>query len=189
MIGLEYILSLYGVQHQELAEKLGIKKQNINLWIKGKQNVSKKYLPTLSEMFGIDEEYFQKEVDEIDKLLIQKEKIWRDWRPEVLDPKLNLSLEKLEQAAIKTEAIEVELEKARLIKSINSEVSSIKDDIELQIITQIDSLIREYRHKNIFKFTINAISHYYKVIPEWVRYPDSNDFIEEFMELIKKYDL
>ncbi len=31
MLGLEYVLNLYDVQHIELAEKLGIKKQNINL--------------------------------------------------------------------------------------------------------------------------------------------------------------
>jgi uncharacterized protein YjcR len=35
------------MQHIELAEKLGIKKQNINLWIKRKQNIPKKYLPVL----------------------------------------------------------------------------------------------------------------------------------------------
>ena len=57
MLGLEYILGLYNMQHIELAEKLGIKKQNINLWIKRKQNIPKKYLPVLEELFGIDKEY------------------------------------------------------------------------------------------------------------------------------------
>jgi DNA-binding XRE family transcriptional regulator len=38
LLGLEYILGLYNMQHVELAEKLGIKKQNINLWIKGRQS-------------------------------------------------------------------------------------------------------------------------------------------------------
>lgn len=75
MIGLEYILNLYNMQHQELAKKLGIKKQNINLWIKGKQNVSKKYLPVLSKIFNIPEKYFQKELDEIDKMEIQNIKL------------------------------------------------------------------------------------------------------------------
>jgi hypothetical protein len=41
------------MQHIELAEKLGIKKQNINLWIKRKQNIPQKYLPVLQELFGI----------------------------------------------------------------------------------------------------------------------------------------
>ena len=34
IIGLEYILALYDMQHIDLAERLGIKKQNINMWIK-----------------------------------------------------------------------------------------------------------------------------------------------------------
>ena len=35
MIGLEYILKVSDIQQKDLAEELGIKKQNINLWIKG----------------------------------------------------------------------------------------------------------------------------------------------------------
>lgn len=60
------------MQHIELADKLGIKKQNINLWIKRKQNIPKKYLPVLEELFGIRKEYFTKEITEIEKLEIQK---------------------------------------------------------------------------------------------------------------------
>ncbi|HEY5563158.1 MAG TPA: hypothetical protein VIK72_15650 [Clostridiaceae bacterium] len=47
MSELEYILSLYNMQHIKLAEKLEIKKQSINFWIKGKQKIPKKYLPIL----------------------------------------------------------------------------------------------------------------------------------------------
>jgi len=50
------------MQHIDLADKLGIKKQNINLWIKRKQNIPKKYLPILTDLFGIEEEYFIKEL-------------------------------------------------------------------------------------------------------------------------------
>ena len=81
MIGLEYILNLYNMQHVELADKLGIKKQNINMWIKGKQNIPKKYLPILEEIFSIDKKYFTKELDEIDQLEIQKEKLKMDLKP------------------------------------------------------------------------------------------------------------
>lgn len=42
------------MQHVELAEKLGIKKQNINMWIKGKQNIPQKYLPVLEDLFGLE---------------------------------------------------------------------------------------------------------------------------------------
>jgi plasmid maintenance system antidote protein VapI len=94
MIGLEYILNLYNMEHQSLAEKLGIKKQDINLWIKGKQNISKKHLPLLSEMFGIDEQYFQKELDDIDKLMIQKEKLRQELMPKVVDYETDITLGK-----------------------------------------------------------------------------------------------
>ena len=70
LIGLEYVLNLYNLQHIELAEKLGIKKQNINMWVKGRQNIPKKYLPVLEELFGIDQFYFGRELSEIDQLEI-----------------------------------------------------------------------------------------------------------------------
>jgi plasmid maintenance system antidote protein VapI len=81
LIGLEYILSLYNMQHVELAEKLGIKKQNINMWIKRKQKIPKKYLPILESIFELKQEYFTKELTEIEKLEIQKEKLKRDLKP------------------------------------------------------------------------------------------------------------
>ncbi|QXE20023.1 YdaS family helix-turn-helix protein [Clostridium sp. 001] len=75
MIGLEYILALYNINHSKLAEELGIKRQNINQWIRGKNKIPKKYLPIVSKMFNIPEEIFQKELSDIDKLKIQKMKI------------------------------------------------------------------------------------------------------------------
>jgi Plasmid maintenance system antidote protein len=80
LIGLEYILGLYNMQHIELAEKLGIKKQNINLWIKGKQNIPKKYLPILEQLFGTKQEYFMRELNEIEKLEIQKDKLKKGFK-------------------------------------------------------------------------------------------------------------
>lgn len=62
MICLEYILDLYHMSQTELADALGIKKQNLTLWLKGKQDVSKKHLPAMEEIFGIPQEYFQKEL-------------------------------------------------------------------------------------------------------------------------------
>jgi plasmid maintenance system antidote protein VapI len=78
LIGLEYILGFYNMQHIELAKELGLKKQNINLWIKGKQGIPKKYLPRLEKIFGISREYFSKELNEIEKLEIQKEKLKKE---------------------------------------------------------------------------------------------------------------
>ena len=68
MIGLEFILALHKIQQKDLANELGIKKQNINLWISGKQNISKKYLPILSNKFDVSVEFLQNEVD-TDKIM------------------------------------------------------------------------------------------------------------------------
>lgn len=51
------------------------------LWIKGKQSIPIKYLPKLEELFGIDKEYFSKELNEIERLEIQKEKLKRELNP------------------------------------------------------------------------------------------------------------
>lgn len=78
MIGLEYILKLYNITQQELAEKLGIKRQNIDAWIRGKRKIPQKHLLKLSEIFKLPEGYFQSELNEKDKLSIQQLKIRND---------------------------------------------------------------------------------------------------------------
>lgn len=78
MIGLEYILMIYNQKQQSVADYLGIKHQNINLWIKGKQMISKKHLPKLERLFGISQEYFQKELTDVDKLVIKNAKLQKE---------------------------------------------------------------------------------------------------------------
>ncbi|AQR93390.1 helix-turn-helix domain-containing protein [Clostridium saccharoperbutylacetonicum] len=73
MIGLEYICKLFDKKYIVLAEELGVSKQAIYNWINKKKAIGKKHLPILSEMFGeLPEEFFQKELTELDKLEIQK---------------------------------------------------------------------------------------------------------------------
>ena len=81
LIGLEFVLGLYNMQHVELAEKLGIKKQNINMWVKQKQNIPKKYLPVLEELFQVNKDLLSRELTELEKLEIQKEKLKKDLQP------------------------------------------------------------------------------------------------------------
>ncbi|WP_252247114.1 helix-turn-helix transcriptional regulator [Clostridium sp. ZBS4] len=79
MIGLEYVLKLWNITQQELADKLEIKQQNIDSWIKGKRKIPKKHLPKLVEIFNLPEEYFQKKLNDVDKLTIQQMKIRNEW--------------------------------------------------------------------------------------------------------------
>lgn len=75
MIGLDYILKLFNMTQQELANKLEIKQQNIDAWIKGKRNIPKKHLPKLVEIFNIPQVFFQKELTDIEEFEIHKIKI------------------------------------------------------------------------------------------------------------------
>lgn len=71
MICLEYILELHHMSQAELADALGIKPQNLTLWLKGKQDVSKKHLPAMEKIFGVPQEYFQKELTQIRAIELQ----------------------------------------------------------------------------------------------------------------------
>lgn len=73
MIGLEYICKFYDCEYKEVAEKLNISRQAINSWLRGKKRIPINRLVQLSKMFdNIPQQYFQKEITEIDKLEIQK---------------------------------------------------------------------------------------------------------------------
>ncbi|NRT90207.1 helix-turn-helix domain-containing protein [Clostridium beijerinckii] len=67
MIGLEYICQCYGKSYNSIAEELGISRQSINGWLKGTRLIPTKHLPKLAEIFSLPEEYFQKELSELEK--------------------------------------------------------------------------------------------------------------------------
>jgi plasmid maintenance system antidote protein VapI len=197
MIGLEYILNLYDVQHQTLAEKLGIKKQNINLWVKGKQSISKKYLPVLSEMFGVDEMYFQKELNELDRLILQKEKLQKDIEPVIIGYQQQLSFENEDEPDLieipiydtsEMNEIEFQIEKAKVLDGFREILAYIQKDYELNTFQQIVLLFKNHGDKLFLPATIDALSHYYDVLPDWVGEPESSEFVDEFMELATKYE-
>ncbi|MEA4989188.1 MAG: helix-turn-helix transcriptional regulator [Anaerovorax sp.] len=194
MIGLEYILQLYGMQHQELAEKLGIRKQNINLWVKEKQNISKKHLPALTEMFGVDESYFQKELTDVDKLVVQKEKLSRELKPEVVGYQMQLMIGEnadLTQVPIYNNevinGIEIEISKAKVIDDFREVVSTAIYDYEVNTFEQLNMLFKEYGDKPLIRDTIDALSYYFNVLPDWVGEAESEEFVADFIKLVERY--
>jgi transcriptional regulator with XRE-family HTH domain len=184
------------MQHIELAEKLGIKKQNINLWIKKKQNIPKKYLPILEETFGIKKEYFNKEIDEIDKLEIQKEKLKRDLKPVI---------KKYEQQFIIGEAndivevpvydkeeinsIERNIEKAKLVTRFKRALDIVDQNPYMDTFKLIVELIEKAQHEIILHKTIEALAHYLEVLPDWVSSgPEQDEFESEIFEVFDDYN-
>lgn len=196
MIGLEYILSLYNMQHIELADKLGIKKQNINLWIKGKQNIPKKYLPVLEELFNINQEYFKKELTDIEKLEIQKEKLKRDLNPVIMD-----SYEKFligEEEGFKEipvydkkeiNKIENDIEIAKITSKLKDAMSVVDNNPYMDTYKLFAELMEKSQHEPLVHKTIEALAHYFKVLPNWVSSGDEqDDFEEEILEVLANHD-
>ena len=175
MIGLEYILSIYNMQHIELAERLGIKKQNINLWIKGRQNVPKKYLPILEKLFGIKQEYFTKELNEIEKLEIQKEKLKKDLNPVIKKHEQQFSIGEVndlvevpiyDKEEINT--MERTIEKAKLISKFKEAMDIVNDNPYMETYKLVVELMEKVPHEAIVHKTIQALAHYFELLPDWV---------------------
>lgn len=191
MIGLEYILSLYSMQHIELAEKLGIKKQNINMWIKGKQNIPKKYLPVLEELFRIKQEYFTKELNEIEKLEIQKEKLKKDLKPVIkkheqqfLIGEVNDIVEVPIYDKEEINQMERTIEKAKLLSRLKEAMDIVDDNPYMDTYKLIVELMEKAQHEAIVHKTIEALGHYLEVLPDWVSTGyEQDEFESEIFEV------
>ena len=191
MNGLEYILGLYNMQHIELADKLGIKKQNINMWIKGKQNIPKKYLPILEDLFKINKEYFTKNLNEIDYLEIQKEKLKQELDPVINKHELEFSIGEINDIVQKPiydkeeiNTIERNIEKAKLTQRFKESMELVDNNPYMETYKLIVELMEKSQTETILHKTIEALAHYYKIIPDWVSSgPEQDDFEEEIMEV------
>lgn len=191
MIGLEYILGLYNMQHIDLAEKLGIKKQNINLWIKGKQKIPKKYLPVLEELFGTKQEYFMRELNEIEKLEIQKDKLKKDLNPvieEYEEQFLIGEVNDIVQVPVydKEEINKMErtIEKAKLISRFKEAMEIVDDNPYMDTYKLIVELMEKAQHEALVHKTIEALGHYLDILPDWVcTGPEQDEFESEIFEV------
>ncbi len=77
MKGIEYITQLNGWTVTELAEKMGLGRSTVAMWFSSRK-IPKKHLPKLVELFEIDAKYFDKEIDEVEKLKVQQIKLVRE---------------------------------------------------------------------------------------------------------------
>lgn len=196
MIGLEYILSIYNMQHVELAEKLGIKKQNINMWIKGKQNIPKKYLPILEELFGLSKEYFIKELNEIDQLEIQKEKLKKDLKPVVkkqeqqfMAGEINDIVEVPIYDKEEINIIERSIEKAKLVSRFKKILDIVDNNPYMDTYKLIIELLEKVQYEVVLHKTIEALAHYYGVLPDWVASePEQGEFEEDIFEVFDDHN-
>jgi len=196
LIGLEYILSLYNIQHVKLAEILGIKKQNINMWVKQKQNIPKKYLPVLEELFAVQINYFSREITEIDKLEIKKEKLKKELKPlikkhdqQFVIGEINDIVEKTIYDKEEINTIERDIEKAKLVSKFKEALDVVDNNPYLDTYKLIVELMEKVQHEAVLHKTIEALAHYYEVLPGWVNsQPEQDEFETEIFEIFDEYN-
>lgn len=169
MIGLEYILEVFKIQQKDLAEELGIKKQNITLWIKGKQNISKKYLPILSKKFDIPVEYFQKELTELDKKFIEKKQ---------LDDYIDRSAVEYEDAVW-----DEETQDYVTVKKTHYDTGAIEH------YRMIEVEEKEIRTINKIKGVINNINEFYSIDTHIEMYEDNIELFDRYADIIDSQEL
>lgn len=159
------------MQHIELANHLGIKKQNINLWIKEKQNIPKKYLPILEELFHVDADYFTKELDEIEKLEIQKEKLKYDIQPIIKNHERVLSkgADQFEEVPVydkeEINTLERSIEKARIIQRFKESLEVVDKHPFIDSYRIIIELLEQAGSEIILHKTLQGLAHYLNVLP------------------------
>ena len=179
------------MQHIELSEKLRIKKQNINLWIKGKQKIPKKYLPILEDIFGIKQEYFMKELEEIEKLEIQKEKLKKDLKPVIkeyeqqfLIGEVNDIVEVPVYDKEEINKIEKTIEKSKLISRFKEAMDVVDNNPYIDTYKLIVELMEKAQHEALVHKTIEALAHYFDILPDWVSTgPEQDEFESEIFEV------
>lgn len=184
------------MQHVELAEELGIRKQNINMWIKGKQKLPKKYLPILENIFKIEQKYFGEELTEIDKLEIQKEKLKQDLKPIVkkYDQQFILGdINDLVEVPVydkeEINTIERDIEKAQLVSRFKEALDVVDNNPYMDTYKLIIELLEKAQQEPMVHKTIEALAHYYEVLPDWVSSePEQEEFEGEIFEVFDDYN-
>jgi len=179
------------MQHTELAEKLGIKKQNINLWIKGRQKIPKKYLPILEKLFGIKQECFMKELNEIEKLEIQKEKLKKDLNPiikEYEEQFLIGEVNDLVKVPIydkeEINSMERTIEKAKLLSRFKESMEVVDNNPYMDTYKLIIELMEKVQHEALVHKTVESLAHYFEILPDWVySTPEQEGFEGEIFEV------
>ncbi len=184
------------MQHVELAEQLGIKKQNINMWVKQKQSIPKKYLPVLAELFSIDKELLSKELSEIEKLEIQKEKLKKDLQPVVTKHEKRYKSSEVNEVVDipiydkeEINSIERDIEKAKLVTRFKEAMDIVDNNPYMDTFKLIVELMENVQHESVVQKTIEALSHYFEVLPDSISGDEAQEeFESEIFEIFDDHN-
>lgn len=207
MIGLEYIAKEFHLEYKEIAGEIGVSKQTIQDWLKGRRKIPKQRLEQLSNIFNLPEVYFQKELDHIEQAEITITYL-KSVSDDVKIPQYNEKGEIIgyytkgtyeTEIQFWSENIELEKQKSHVRKGIESLLQE-KEEPVLE-----ESLLSNSSNAETLKKVINIMSDAetiegFKVIAHLLNadnklggniissiHPKYRDFARDFREIIKKY--
>lgn len=184
MIGLEYMMKLNDISQQEISNKLMIKRQNIDSWIRTQRNIPNKYISKLAEMLvdapeifnGELERLIQKELNDLDKIQLQKIKLFNDCRKLNLIPKdVKINEKQNNNKDFMNIIRRSQLSKYFKIKEHNNKIDfSTKGEIKSIRLNNLNELCIDFKERGIVdEFEIKI----------------HRDLIQDFLDNIKAGDL
>lgn len=166
------------------------------MWVKQKQNIPKKYLPVLEELFDAPSDYFGRELTEIEKLEIQKEKLKKDLNPVIQKHEEQFEIGEVNDMVAKPiydkeeiNNIEREIAKAKLVSKFKEALDVVEDNPYMDTYRLIVELMEKVQHEAVLHKTIEALAHYYEVLPDWVNSePEQEGFEAEIFEVFDDHN-
>nr|WP_207706997.1 hypothetical protein [Alkalibaculum sporogenes] len=166
------------------------------MWIKRRQKIPKKYLPILEELFGVASTYFNRELSEIEKLEIQKEKLKKDLKPVIMKHEQQFEIGEtndiIEVPVYDKEemnTIERDIEKAKLVSRFKEALDVVDQNPYMDTYKIIVELMEKVQHEAVLHKTVEALAHYYEVLPDWVNSePEQEGFEVEIFEVFDDHN-
>lgn len=197
MSGLEEILKINNVSITDLAKELDIARGNVYNWINGKRNIPKATLKYLSKRFGVPEEFFKKELTEVEKVetekamienLIQKNSFEYTDTTEGEEGEIQTTSEFIDHSLIQyKDELEVELEKkklnAQVIDRVNSTLMNTNDVRKIaDIFNSINNIVNGYKVPlSVLDNVLQAILVAYDMSQQ----SQESDFVSKLVDVIK----
>lgn len=189
-MGLKKILKIYNISVADLAQRLGIARGNIYNWFNGKRKIPKSMLEKLSQLFNLPEEFFCKELSEIDILNIKKTMV-----ENLIDDSLkNAETDEAEQC-ISNSLVEWrnslcdDIDNLEMKNSILSRISETLNGKNIDGISKNYNNVADVIDSNkvphsVLNDVLQAVLFSYDV----KEYKSNNKFIDDLMKIIKDYE-
>lgn len=194
IIGLEKLAKTFGLSVNQIAQELGIGRQTVYDWLKGKRKIPKERIEQLSkipEFSHVNKDLFQKEIDEADELEIELayfQYLSAKHSEELVDEEgIPFTLDPYYQDRVAIEILKEREKELKITKSFlqdDSYMEELNSFTNERYLLALATLNGTFQQKNVEKI---------EVLTELLRFINMNDITNELnkdlKELLQKHDM